>query len=298
MSLKVYSRAATMAARQDNYIHREYLVLSNDAPVEYHRQSVNMANVFGAMYGGLKKLVASSSGTGMLLPLLLIAGGIGFIYMQVQPSLKEEVRTALNLTNQGNVALVSSDYIENRLQYVSNPGADYFRKLTEAAIQSGQFITDTESMAFSGTFYISIPKLGINRMPVQSNVDSTDSNIYNRVLDSKLAHFKGSSLPFVANPGNIVVYGHSVGGSYVPKANDVVSAFTFLPELKVGDEVLVEISGQTHKYVMRRSRVVMPDDVSILASTPGQELLTLFTCYPPGSRDKRLVISAVPVQQI
>jgi sortase A len=296
MALRVYSKTAAHAARTDNHTPRNYIVLSDTSRVQYVQNRTNMWNVFAAAYGTLQKLVASSSTGGMLLPLLLIMGGLGFIYMQVQPSLKEEVRTALNLTNQGNVALVSSDYIENRLQYVSNPGADYFRKLTEAAIQNGQFITDTESMAFNGTFYVSIPKLGINRMPVQSNVDSTNSNIYNRVLDTQLAHFKGSSLPFVANPGNIVIYGHSVGGSYVPRPNDVVSAFTFLPELKVGDEILIEIAGQTHKYVMRRSRVVMPDDTSILASTPGQEALTLFTCYPPGSRDKRLVISAVPVQ--
>lgn len=254
-----------------------------------------MWNVFADGYVGLKKLLASSSAAGMLLPLLLIVGGLGFIYMQIQPSLKEEVRTALNLTNQGNVALVSSDYIDNRLQYVSNPGFDYFRQLTEAAIQSGEFVVDQESLNFNGIFYLSIPKLGINRMGVQSNVDSTNSDIYNRVLDRNLAHFRGSSLPFVTNPGNIVVYGHSVGGSYTPRPNDVVSAFSFLPELKVGDEIIIEINGTQHKYVMRRSRVVTPDDTSILASTPGREALTLFTCYPPGSREKRLVISAVPV---
>jgi len=265
------------------------------AYVNTNSQKQNMWRVFSAFYQVLKKLLASSSAASMLLPLVLIFGGIGFIYLQVQPSIKEEVRTALNLTNQGNVALVSSDYIENRLQYVSNPGFDYFKQLTEAAVQSGEFIIDQQSLAYNGTFYISIPKLKINRMPIQANVDSTSSAIYNKVLDRNLAHFKGSSLPSVDNPGNIVIYGHSVGGSYQPRASDVISAFTFLPELKVGDEILIDMDGKQYKYVMRKSRVVMPQDTSILATTPGKEALTLFTCYPPGSRDKRLVISAVPV---
>jgi LPXTG-site transpeptidase (sortase) family protein len=292
MSVKVYQKAAAYAVADYNAYSKQYLVLSGDASIFQERLTV--WSLLRSTYGLLQWLVASSTSAGMILPVLLILAGLGFIYTQIQPSLKEEVASALKVNQQGNVALVPQNYIESNVQYVSNPGLDYFKDLTNAAKTEGVFVEDTESMAFNGTFYITIPKLRINRMPIQANVDSSKSEIYKKVLDRHLAHFRGTSLPFVNRPGNMVIYGHSVGGSYSPRPNDVVSAFTFLRDLKVGDEIIVELNGKTYKYLTRRSDIVEPQDTSILASDPGREALTLFTCYPPGSQEKRLVIKAVP----
>jgi sortase A len=247
------------------------------------------------MYNALRSLVASSNTAGMIIPTLLIILGIGFVYLQIQPQIQTKVGEVVGANAQGTISLVQESYIQNKLQYVSNPGADYFRELSEAAFASGVAVRDEQSANYSGTFYISIPRLGIDRMPVESNVDSGNSDIYRNALLTQLAHFEGSSLPFADNPGNIVIYGHSVGGGYAARPNDPVSAFSFLRDLQVGDEIAIEMEGVVHKYRMRKSDVVEPHDTSILTSRPGREELTLFTCYPPGNRSNRLVVKATPV---
>lgn len=72
-------------------------------------------------------------------------------------------------------------------------------------------------------------------------------------------------------------------------------AFSFLPDLKVGDEITIEIDGKTFTYQMFRSKIVEPNDLSIITGTAGKGTLTLFTCFPLGSDAKRYTAVARPV---
>lgn len=251
-------------------------------------------------YQALKDVVASSTAAGMIIPVLFIFVGLGFIALQILPDQIETLKSANNFYEKGSTPLVQLSYIENKEQFVSNPGADYFRELSNSAIGQGGFFEDQQSLNYQGTFYITIDSLGIKRLPVSANVDSGNENTYRSVLNTKLAHFRGSSLPHSDTPGNVVIYGHSTGGSYRPSPQDPVSAFTLLADLQVGDIIKIEQNGKTYKYRMVRSKRVKPADTSILLGTPGRDSLTLFTCwgYPtggPGNRSGRLVVTAVPV---
>jgi LPXTG-site transpeptidase (sortase) family protein len=271
------------------------IVPSTQSEWDEEPQRMTLWKLVVGMYRGLKNLTASSSKAGLVVPLLFMITGFGFIYLQVQPLIVQQLKQADGYYAQGNTSLVADNYLGDRLQYVSNPGSDYFKQLGTEALQGSGLFQDQASLAFSGTMYLTIPALGYDRLPITANVDSTSEESYQGVLNYSLAHFKGTSLPLAKNPGNTVIYGHSVGGAYTPQANDALSAFSFLSNLKIGDEIYLEINGETHAYRMSKSKIVQPDDFSIVHGTPGRESLTLLTCYPAGNSSQRYVAVATPI---
>jgi LPXTG-site transpeptidase (sortase) family protein len=142
-----------------------------------------------------------------------------------------------------------------------------------------------------GFFYLSIPKLGFEKLPVQLNVESYDKESYEKVLKNYLAHFKGSSIP--DKPGTTFVYGHSSPEWYAkinPKS--VTTAFTFLPKLTIGDSISVEYNGHTYNYTVVKIKEVDPYDLSPVFQNDGRKLLALMTCIPVGIGTDRLIVVA------
>jgi len=93
--------------------------------------------------------------------------------------------------------------------------------------------------------------------------------------------------------GNMVITGHN---------NIEGSVFGRLPELREGDQVVVEASGRPYTYTVESMFVVREKD-----ATPEQrawngqwigafpdERLTLVTCYPPDGNSHRLIVIAKP----
>ena len=65
--------------------------------------------------------------------------------------------------------------------------------------------------------------------------------------------------------------------------------------MQAGDVVLLESAdAKTYAYRVEDTRIVNPDDVSVLASD-GQPRLTMITCYPfhyTGDAPKRYIVDA------
>ncbi|MBL8015158.1 MAG: sortase [Candidatus Doudnabacteria bacterium] len=253
----------------------------------------NMWSMLAGFYRGLKNLVATYSAAGLFIPAILVVAGGLVNYHQFLPNIVTGIRDASGYYNQGTVSLVSDNYIVDKLKFISNPGADYFNKIN-SALSQGLGAIDPAIKEYAGTMYLTIPSLGFNRLPITANVESNSKEIYDQVLTSSLAHFKGTSLPFADKIGNTVIYGHSASGSYNPSPTDVLAAFSFLSELKAGDTIMLEVAGQTYKYQMYRSKIVKPEDVSVLDSQ-GRDTLTLITCHPPGNNSQRYVAVATKV---
>ena len=128
-------------------------------------------------------------------------------------------------------------------------------------------------------FLISIPKLEIEKARVK--VDAVK-------FDKSLALFPGSAIP--GDVGNSFITGHSVLPQFSDPEN-YRAIFTKLPELKIGDEVLVDLEDRTLRFVVQYAKVVEPDDLSVLGPiTQNGRNLTLMTCVPPGTNTKRLVV--------
>jgi sortase A len=88
-----------------------------------------------------------------------------------------------------------------------------------------------------------------------------------------------------ANPGddrNIVLTAH----------NDVFGEiFRDLDQLKPGDQVLIHTSQKVFTYVVTGTRIVEPDEVSVMDSG-SEAIVTLISCYPYMVDKQRIVVTA------
>lgn len=91
-------------------------------------------------------------------------------------------------------------------------------------------------------------------------------------------HHIGSADP--GERGNCVISGH----------NDIYGeVFRDLPDLKVGDEIILYTETQEYQYVVEQTRIVEPTEVSVLRAT-SSPVLTLVSCYPYGIDSHRIVV--------
>ena len=119
---------------------------------------------------------------------------------------------------------------------------------------------------------ITIPSLAVD-VPVIAG-DDWES------LKKGAGHHIGSANP--GERGNCVISGH----------NDIYGeVFRDLPDLSVGDEVIVHTLSASHRYVVQQTRIVEPTEVSVMdgTSTP---VLTLISCYPYRVDTHRIVVIA------
>lgn len=118
-----------------------------------------------------------------------------------------------------------------------------------------------------------IPRLSID-VPV---LEGTDDLTLNRGA----GWIEGTARP--GEPGNVALSAHRDG------------FFRALKDVAVGDELFLESMRETTRYVVAWTKIVTPDDVSVLDPTGGAAV-TLVTCYPfyfIGSAPQRLIVRAL-----
>lgn len=154
--------------------------------------------------------------------------------------------------------------------------------------------TFPEYAHIQGKMYLTIPKLGLENLPVVINVNSFDVNSYMKVLENNLAHFQGTSLP--DKPGNTFIYGHSTN-EIVAMANPKapINAFTFLYKLDVNDEIYIKYNDIQYKYIVQKTKVVKANDLTPIFSYTDEKKLTLMSCWPNGIGTDRLIVVAKQV---
>jgi LPXTG-site transpeptidase (sortase) family protein len=138
-------------------------------------------------------------------------------------------------------------------------------------------------------FTLSIPKLKITDAVIETN--STNLN-----PESLLGHYKGSALPGQA--GNSFIYGHSVLPWFF-NPNNYKTIFSTLDKLQSGDEFVINYNNKELKYKVETKLILLPNKVDPLAEFKPRYLnestVTLMTCYPAGTRTKRLLVNAILV---
>jgi len=145
-------------------------------------------------------------------------------------------------------------------------------------------MSPAEDKAFQD-FGIEISKLGI-KAPITADVNGDNKAEYDKSLTKGLAHYKGTELPGAG--GNIFVFGHSSsdtdGGPYAKILRN-------LNELEKGDKITIYYKTKKHEYTVSDKKIIAADDLSPLNLTD-DERLTLMTCWPIGTTDKRLIVIA------
>jgi sortase A len=136
-------------------------------------------------------------------------------------------------------------------------------------------------------FGIVIPKIGANAAIVP-NVDPYNSRVYQQALTKGVAHAKGSVFP--GRVGNMFLFSHSSVNFY--EAMRFNSVFYLLNKLQSGDQIDIYFETKKFTYTVFESKLVNPNDVSYLMEKTNDSLLTLMTCWPPGTTFKRLIVRA------
>lgn len=121
---------------------------------------------------------------------------------------------------------------------------------------------------------IEIPSIGVEDMIV-AGVRQSD-------LDEGVGHYPYTPLP--GETGNSAIAGHRTTHG---------QPFFDLDKLAPGDEIVVTTLAGRFVYSVTDSKVVDPNDFTVLLGDPAESKLTLTTCHPRYSQKKRLVIAAV-----
>ena len=128
--------------------------------------------------------------------------------------------------------------------------------------------------------YIQIPSINV-KLPIFHTTNDD-------VLKIGVGHLEGSSLP-IGGPDT-----HSVLSAHrgLPSA----TLFTDLDKVEVGEDFFIIIMDEYYAYEVDRIDVVEPDDTSLLAVQPGEDLCTLITCTPYGVNTERLMVTGHRVE--
>lgn len=134
-----------------------------------------------------------------------------------------------------------------------------------------------------------IPKINVN-VPIVYDV-SNDPDSQLEAMKKGVAWFGipgASSKP--GQVGNTVLSGHSTNNLLETGDNKFV--FLHLPELKKGDTIYSNHNGVRYTYKVTKTEVVMPTDVNALVYKTDIPVMTLITCVPIGTAEKRLLVTA------
>ena len=117
---------------------------------------------------------------------------------------------------------------------------------------------------------IQIPAIGIDAPVVQGDGwEQLKKGVGQRI---------GSANP--GEKGNLVLSAH----------NDIFGEiFRFLDQLNPGDEIVVFTNQRVYVYLVTRTKVLEPTDISVLESTADPSI-TLISCYPYLVDDQRIVV--------
>lgn len=128
--------------------------------------------------------------------------------------------------------------------------------------------------------YIQIPKISVD-LPIYHGTSE-------EVLEKGVGHIQNTSVPIGGNSTHSVLTGHTG----LPNAE----LFTRLDELVVGDIFYIHVLNEILTYKVYEIKVVLPDNISELQITNGNDFVTLVTCTPYGVNSHRLLVKAKRVE--
>ncbi len=138
--------------------------------------------------------------------------------------------------------------------------------------------------------YLYIDRIHVEAPIIWNNPDDNDSVL--NALKNGVVHLAGNPTP--DQPGNVFIVGHS--SDFPWHAGNYKQIFALLPQLKIGDSIVVVYNNKPIQYVVSDTRTVNPDDISIRQNTT-DSTLSLMTCVPIGTALRRLDVVAKAVVQ-
>lgn len=199
---------------------------------------------------------------------LFIIGGILYLFILFFPVIKLELQYQLN-----------------KWKKVEYKVVDLQESSSAASFNLPEPIYITPS---STDFGIIIEKINVNAT-VQADVDVMDEPGYWKALEKTgVAHAKGTKYP--GQYGNSYLFAHSTVNPL--EINTYNAVFTLLHKIEPGDRIVTFFQGTRYDYYVESKEIVDPTNVTPLTRNFDEPVLTLQTCYPPGTDLKRLIVTA------
>lgn len=211
----------------------------------------------------------------------LLCFGIGvFVLVQVGMPLLEFKIWEISAYNQ-NIVLADPNPDNGAVLGVSVSSQNDFPAIVSTNLR--------ENKPLFSEFSLSISRIGV--FEAKTIVETND-------FEQNLAHLPGSALP--GERGNVFITGHSAitqmfkpGNYQQAVAKDYKAIFANLPNIKKGDEITINASGSTYRYLVEGLKIVNPKEVWVVNPPDSMgRYLTLMTCVPPGFNTKRLIVLA------
>jgi sortase A len=207
----------------------------------------------------------------------LVLSSLAAFILTFWPVLTAEVTYRLNQARGVHYA-VSSDLLpareEKPVVNLLSPGFS----IPEASLEISPLSTD---------FGLIIPQIGANAKII-ADVDAGNQKVYAEALRRGVAHARGTAYP--GEIGNSFLFAHSVGNFW--EINRWNAVFYLLKELRAGDEVELFYKNKRFTYTVYDTKIVNPEDTQYLSTFANFPMLTLQTCWPPGTTLKRLLVFA------
>jgi sortase A len=137
-----------------------------------------------------------------------------------------------------------------------------------------------------------IPKINVD-VPVVYGVGN-DHDSQMAAMSKGVAHFAipgANSVP--GQIGNTAISGHSSNDLFEP--GDYKFVFAQLEKLENGDTIYANYEGTRYTYTITKKEIVAPSEVAKLTYPTEKPILTLITCWPLGTANKRLLVTAEQV---
>lgn len=135
---------------------------------------------------------------------------------------------------------------------------------------------------------IQIPSIGVDAPVEDVGTEIKNGQLVWEVIEDIAGHHRASANP--GEQGNIVVTGHV-------ESRSSGNVFLSLPEIQVGDEVTMTSEAGDFVYVVTAVDILHESEIRVLGHGY-DEKLTLITCVPDGIYDRRIVVTALPVELV
>ena len=180
------------------------------------------------------------------------------IYVILHLLFNEQIYTYLNIINMITIE-------QKNVEYPSVTYDKLEKRLKEYPLWNTEFAT------------LNIPSVNI-KLPIYQG-DSLD------ILKYGIGHFSGSLFP--GEGGSIILAGHNT------------RAFLYhMPEVKIGDEIIINANYGTFTYKIIDTKVIDAKDNDAFPYYEDREILMIYTCYPVntiGHKTHRFVVYAEKV---
>ncbi len=137
-----------------------------------------------------------------------------------------------------------------------------------------------------------IPKINVDVPVIYGANYDHDSQM--KAMEKGVSHFAipgANAVP--GQVGNAVLSGHSSNDLFDP--GDYKFIFAQLDKLQNGDTIYVNYNSVRYTYTVTKKEVVLPSQVDKLTYATDKPVLTLITCTPLGTAQKRLLVTAEQV---